>query len=261
MFKGLKYEYEQTDFRGNHTAVVDAARCGRECRIADSAPSHEHKEQTMVTRTFDGLTVTLENEQSGQVVDRIVRDLAAANKQVTELKAATPTVPVGDKQLDAAGVAAVIAAKDAEIKTLKDGQQTPAQVHALVVLRSNAITQAKDMAPELKIGDADTAHAIHIAALDDVQGKDETAKAMLDAALGGVKLADAPEATVAVAFNTISAGLKRARDARKTTQSRSEVARLATTQDNNGEDPRSAWLKSQGDAWKGDAAKSKTEVN
>lgn len=256
-FRGQAYDFEQTDFHGNHTAVVDAARCGPVCRVADSEPP---KENTMITRSFDGLSVSLENEQSGQVFDRVVRELGEAKTQITTLKAVVPKVKIGDKELDATEVTTLITAKDTEITALKGAAQTPEQIHALVVARSNAITSAHEMVPDLKVGDSDDAHKIRLAALTAVITKDETAKAMLDAALGSTKLEAALPAVVEVAFATISAGLKRARDARKTTDSRRQVGSLATATATDEKDPRQAWMQSQSDAWKGDT-KSKTEVN
>jgi len=256
-FRGQTYEFEQIDFHGNHTAVVDAARCGPLCRIGDSNP----KENTMITRNYDGLTVTLENEQSGQVFDRLARELGEAKTQITTLKAAVPKVKIGDKELDAAEVTTLITAKDTEITTLKGAAQTPEQIHALVVSRSNAITSAREMVADLAIDDKDSAHDIRRKTLDALAPKDETAKAMLDAALGGVKLADAQPATVEVAFATIAAGLKRAKAARKVTDSRQQIGAVGTgiTAVGDEADPRSQYLQRIGDDWKGTPAK--TEVN
>ncbi len=216
----------------------------------------------MITRNYDGLTVTLENEQSGQVFDRLARELGDAKTQITTLKAATPKVKLGDKELDATEVTTLITAKDAEIKTLKDAAQTPEQIHSLVVSRSNAITSAREMVADVAIDDKDSAHDIRRKTLDALAPKDETAKAMLDAALGGVKLADAPPATVEVAFATIAAGLKRAKAARKVTDSRQQIGSIGTGTTAVGDevDPRTAYAQRLGDEWK-DAKPSKTEVN
>ena len=266
-YKGMDYEYEQTDFHGNHIAIVDRARCGSECRIGDSdtIPNNPTKEHNaMITRAYDGLTLTLENEQSGQIVDRLMRDLADTRKDNETLKAAVPKFKIGDKDLTAPEVVALIAGKDGEIKTLKDGQQTPEQVHAMVVARSNAITSAREMVADLKIDDKDSAHDIRLKTLDALTPKDETVKAMLDAALGGVVLKDAQPAVVEVAFATIAAGLKRAKDTRKVTDSRSQIGSLATVRDAAGGDvdPRTAYKTQLADAWKGpQAVTSKTEVN
>jgi len=261
--QGQDYEFEQTDLHGNHVAIVPKARNGPDCRISDSDPTYSSEENTMITRSFDGLSVTLENELSGQVFDRVVRELGDAKTQITTLKAIVPKVKLGDKEMDSTEVATLVAAKDAEIKTLKDGQQTPEQIHALVVSRSNAITSARELVTDLAIDDKDTAHDIRRKALDALTPKDETAKAMLDAALGTVKLADAQPAVVEVAFATIAAGLKRAKDARKVTDSRKQVSNLATITDSTGneKDPRQAYADQLTQAWKGPQPTSKTEVN
>lgn len=265
-FDNVPYEFEQVDFRGNHTAIVPAARCGNVCRIGDKAAKPEAKEiTTMVTRNFDGLTVSLENEQSAQIFDKVVKQITDANKEIETLKAQTPTVKLADKQMNADEVTALVATKDAEIKTLKDAAQTPEQIHALVISRSNAIAAAREMTPDLKVGDNDSADAIRKAALTAVIAKDETAKSMLDAALGSTKLADAKPEIVEVAFATISAGLKKAKDSRKTTDSRQQIALVGTGTKGVGDDvdPRTAYTQRIGDAWRGESAatNSKTEVN
>lgn len=266
IFDSKAYEFEQIEFRGNHTAIVPAARCGSVCRIGDKqVVISETKETThMVTRNFDGLTVSCENEQSAQVVDKMLKQLGDANKEIETLKAAPVTIKLGDKQLGVDEVNAVVVAKDAEIKTLKDAQQTPEQIHALVVSRSNAIAAAHLMTPDLKIGDTDSADTIRKNALATVITKDETAKAMLDAALGTVKLADAPPATVEVAFATISAGLKKAKDSRRVVDSRQQIGAVGTgTASTNVDDvdPRTQYTQRIGDDWKPAAAHTKTEVN
>jgi hypothetical protein len=256
---GQDYEYEQTDFHGNHIAIVGAARCGSECRIGDSAGE---KEKTMVTRNFDGLTATMENEQSGQVFDRLLHLCDERGKEIATLKAVVPKIKLGDKELDGDAVRVLVEGKDAEIKTLKDAAQTPEQVHALVVARSNAIANARELVPDLKITDADTAHTIRVTALDAVISKDEMAKTMLDAALGTIKLADAKPEVVETAFNTIAAGLKKARDARKVTDSRKQIGSLATaTAAGDDTDPRQAYMDAQRQAWKGAPATAKSGVN
>jgi hypothetical protein len=215
----------------------------------------------MVTRNLDGLTVTFDNEQSAQIVDKTLRALDDTKKELATLKAATPKIKLGDKELDGEAVRVLVEAKDAEIKTLKEAAQTPEQVHTLVVARSNAIAHARELVPDVKIGDSDTAHTIRITALDAVIAKDETAKAMLEAALGATKLTDAKPEVVETAFNTIAAGLKKARDARRVVDSRTQVGSLATaTASGDEKDPRQAWIDAQAKMWKG-AAAAKTEVN
>jgi uncharacterized protein len=253
---GMDYEFEQIDFHGNHTAVVGMARCGSECRIGDSATTA--KETPMITRSYDGLTVTLENEQSGQIVDRMAHALDESKKELATLKAATPKLKISDKDMTSDEVTALIVAKDAEIKTLKDATQTPEQIHSLVVARSNAITNARELVPDLKVGDADTAHTIRVTALDAVIAKDDMAKTMLEAALGATALKDAKPEVVETAFNTISAGLKKARASRKVTDSRSQIGALATATATEDKDPRQKWMDAQSNAWKGPQ---KTEVN
>lgn len=262
-YQGEDYEYEQTTFHGNHVAIVDKARCGPDCRIFDSEHADTPpKEKPMVTRMYDGLTLNLENEHSGQMVDRMLLAITDSRKEIDRLKALTPKFKIADKELTETEIAALIAGKDGEIKTLKDAAQTPEQVHALVVARSNAIASAREMVPDLKIEDKDSAHDIRRAALDALAPKDATVKAMLDAALGTTKLADAQPAVLEVAFATISAGLKRAKDSRKVTDSRQQISTLADARGTSETDPRAAYTAQLADAWRGpQPVTPKKEVN
>jgi uncharacterized protein len=250
-YRGQSYEYEQTNFVGNHIAVVDRARCGTECRIADSEPTETVK--PMITRMYDGLSASFENEQSAQVFDRVLRSLDEANKQLDALRSATPKVKLGDKELDAAQVVALIDCKCQEIEALKKKEMTPEAIQRLVVERSNAIAAAKDMMPDIKVGDSDTAHTIRVTALDYIAGKDATAKSQLEAAFGSQKLADAEPRALEVAFATIAAGLKRSRDAQRVKDSRSQIARVADAAAVGREekDERQAFIERQQNAWKG----------
>jgi hypothetical protein len=74
----------------------------------------------MITRMVDGLTVNLENEVSGQVVDWLMRRFDDVKKELDALKTEPSRIQFFDKQLDGDAVRVLIAQKDAEISALKD---------------------------------------------------------------------------------------------------------------------------------------------
>ena len=74
----------------------------------------------MITRTYDGMTVTLQDQFTGEVFDHMARLLQDARQELATLKAAAPIVRFGDCDLDAGGVRSLVQQKDAEIATLKD---------------------------------------------------------------------------------------------------------------------------------------------
>lgn len=256
-FQGEDYEFEQTEFVPNHVAIVDRARCGSSCRVGDSLPFPDNSQEPAmsVQRSYDGLTISLENEQGGQVVDRMVRDLAESRKALDDERKKVSTFRVADKDLTADELTAVIAGKDGEIKQLKDSQLTPVQIHALVVERSNAMAAARELVPDIKIGDSDDAHRIHVLTLETLAPKDETVKAQLDAAFGAIKLADVKPEALTPTFASIAEGLKRAKVKRTTDTSRAQVGALAHAAGADhatvGDDPRKKYIDSLGTAYQG----------
>jgi uncharacterized protein len=244
-YEGKAYEYEQTNFLGNHIALVDAARCGSECRIQDEDSSRQ-KELFMITRNFDGLTLTFDNPQSGEVFDRMARALEDARKEVADLKGETAKA----KEL--------FDCKCQELEAVKKEAITPEEIQRMVVERSKVMTEAKELVPDLKVGDKQTAHDIRMDALHTVCLKDEAAREMWNEAFGDRKPESITPQETAVAFSTIVAGLRKAKNARKVADSRLQVGRVAdATYTGPEKDARELAMERQANAWKS----TKTEVN
>lgn len=87
---GEEYDGYQRNIRINHLAVVDVARGGpelkfesRKARSAGNTNGTQKKDSgKMTTLTIDGLTVTLADDQSKQIVEKALRDAAAAAETV-----------------------------------------------------------------------------------------------------------------------------------------------------------------------------------
>lgn len=126
--EGRKYDGYQTNIRGNHIAIVDVARAGRKCKIADA--NNNNNEVEMKKFIHDGVSF----EASEQVAD-VVAKLQSEN---TILKDSVTTAKTNhQKELD------VIQAKldDAESKILTD-----ADIQKKVAKRQALIADAEKIA-------------------------------------------------------------------------------------------------------------------
>lgn len=196
---GKAYDGVQRNIRGNHVALVDAARCGSACRIADSQPNLEGKTMADAKRkvTVDGFSLEVD-DTAATAIDNLVkqRDEARTALTTTQTKAAD-----ADKHKTALDAAL------AEIEKLKKDVMTPAQRDAMVADWSKMLTDAKRLAPQLAT-DGKTCLAIRREVITTVTGKDAQAKAVADAVLAGKTLETADADTVRAVFNVLSASVK-----------------------------------------------------
>jgi uncharacterized protein len=137
---GLSYDAIQTNIRGNHLAIVDRARGGKELKIGDGIQ--------MKTLVIDGHSVNLE-DAAYILVEGLQKSLADA---ATKLVAAN--TQIGD-------LTAKVSTKDGEIavltKKVTDSTLTPAQIDGLVTERTKVITDAKKIFPAVVIDGKDLA--------------------------------------------------------------------------------------------------------
>lgn len=196
---GKAYDGVQRNIRGNHVALVDAARCGSACRIADSQPNLEGKTMADAKRkvTVDGFSLEVD-DTAATAIDNLVkqRDEARTALTTTQTKAAD-----ADKHKTALDAAL------AEIEKLKKDVMTPAQRDAMVADWAKMLVDAKRLAPQLAT-DGKTCLAIRREVIATVTGKDAQAKAVADAVLAGKTLEAADADTVRAVFNVLSASVK-----------------------------------------------------
>lgn len=181
--EGEAYDAIQRNIRANHVAIVAAGRAGPECRIGDDAgatwgaapiidpppkrrPSMSDKLRTVVV---DGFSVET-TDQGAQAIERLQKQLSDAETKRTE----------SQKAHDAALAAkdGEIAKKDAEIADLKAKVLDDKALAARVEARAKLVSDARKVAPELKIdglSDAEIRRAAVVAKLGEeaIKGRSE----------------------------------------------------------------------------------------
>lgn len=198
--EGRAYDGIQRNIRGNHVALVDAARCGSACRIADSQPNVP-KGRTMADAkrkvTVDGIPLEVE-DTAADVIGTLV-------KQRDEARDALP--PLKAKAAEADGLKVALDKAHADIETMKKDVVTPEARDAMVAEWSKLIADAKRLVPEL-VTDGKTCLAIRREVVAAVSAKDATAKAVADAVLAGKALDTAEPDHVRATFNALAAAVK-----------------------------------------------------
>lgn len=189
---GQAFDGRQRNIRGNHIALVDAARCGSACRISDSKPNPQEEQNMTATQkiTVDGIPLEV-GDTAAAVLTRLVAERDEAKKALD----GTVTADAHKKAL---------AAKDAEIDELRKDVMTPAARDAMVSEWAGTMAEAKRLVPAL-VTDGKTCLAIRREVLTDLAGKDGAAKAVIAAVLAGKTVADAAPETIKAAFNAAAA--------------------------------------------------------
>lgn len=196
---GRAYDGVQRNIRGNHVALVDAARCGSACRIADSQPKLEGKTMADAKRkvTVDGIPLEVE-DTAAEVIDTLIKQRNEARDALTPLQA---------KAAEADGLKAALDKANADIETLKKDVITPEARDAMVAEWAKLIGDAKRLVPDLTT-DGKTCLAIRREVIGTLVGKDATAKAVADAVLAGKALDSADPEVVRATFNALAAAVK-----------------------------------------------------
>ncbi len=196
---GRAYDGVQRAIRGNHVALVDAARCGPACRIADSQPDLKGNKMPDAKRkvTVDGIPLEVEDTAAG-VIDTLVKQRNEARDALAPLKT---------KAAEADGLKVALDKANADIEALKKDVITPEARDAMVADWAKLIGDAKRLVPEI-VTDGKTCLAIRREAIGALVGKDATAKAVADAVLAGKALDSAEPESVRAAFNALAAAVK-----------------------------------------------------
>lgn len=246
---GKPYDGVQRNIRGNHVALVDAARCGSACRIADSQPNPKGKTMADAKRkvTVDGFSLEVD-DTAATAIDNLV-------KQRDEARTALASVQT--KAADAEKLQTALDKATADIEALKKDVITPEQRDAMVADWSKMIGDAKRLAPQL-VTDGKTCLAIRREVIAAVAAKDTTAKAVADAVLAGKKLETADADAVRATFQAIVAAVKSTEATDSTTQASDAAVAAALTGEGKGGggseaqaelSGRDAFLARQSQAW------------
>jgi hypothetical protein len=200
--QGEAYDATQTNIRGNHVAIVGAARGGSALRIGD----HEDRtmnDRTLTTLVVDGAPLQLDAISAGviQAAMKRITDASDAFKKQSEMSAEELKAlkEKADKK-DAESVTA-LAAKDAEIVTLKkavtDAAVTPAQLDKMVAERNTVVGIAKAI-----MGDKASALVIDGKTVADIK------KQVVDARLGAELVKDWTGVHYDASFASMSVNVK-----------------------------------------------------
>lgn len=237
---GEAYDAQQKNIRGNHVAIVDAARCGPACRVSDS-PTEGAIPMADRKVTIDGIPFDLP-EAAAAAVDKLASERKAA--QDASIAAADALAKAQTEH------AAALKAKDAEIEALKKDVITPDQRDALVEAWAKLTADAARMVPNYdhKGKTCDAIRREVIAAL----AKDEKRKPMIDAALAGRDLASVDAESVKMVFSILAAAPATEAAPQQSRDAIADALKDQATGDNNGAatDPRAAMIDAMQNAWK-----------
>lgn len=197
---GQPFDGVQRNIRGNHVALVDAARCGSACSIADSEIQLSKGATTMAVRKviIDGIPFDLE-EAAAAAVDKLAEGIKTG---LTNLKAATDALAEFQTKH-----AEALAAKDAQMEAVKKDVVTPAARDAMVAEWAKLIADGKRLVPNL-VTDGKTCLAIRREVITAVAAKDATAKAVADAVMAGKTVETADADVIRATFNALAAAVK-----------------------------------------------------
>ena len=196
---GRAYDGIQRNIRGNHVALVDAARCGSACRIADSQPNLEGKTMADAKRkvTVDGIPLEVE-DTAAEVIDTLIKQRNEARDALAQLQA---------KAAEADGLKAALDKANTDIEAMKKDVVTPEARDAMVAEWTKLIGDAKRLVPDLTT-DGKTCLAIRREVVATLAGKDAVAKAVSDAVLAGKDIQTADAEVVRATFNALAAAIK-----------------------------------------------------
>jgi hypothetical protein len=135
--EGEKYDAYIKNIRGNHLAIVDAARGGAKLRVFDMKSNQGAIQMTTKKVMVDGISVEVP-ETAAQVIEKHVSDAAA--------KVATIETQLADSQTKLAKVETDLSTSQAEVETLKTqlaDAKNPEAIDAAVKARAAVIDSAK----------------------------------------------------------------------------------------------------------------------
>jgi len=144
---GEEYDAVQRNIKGNHIAIVERGRAGRDCRVADQLPNVGDK-LAMAKITIDGVDYEV-SDQAAQAVGKLhtrLKDAEMSAEETEKEKKAKEDEMEAEKEK-------MKATKDshaAELETLKKQIPTADTLDKLVAERTSLVDQARKVMPELE---------------------------------------------------------------------------------------------------------------
>lgn len=182
---GQPYDAIQTNIRGNHLAVVTAARGGPDLKLGDNSGA-DMTDKLLRKVIIDGIAVEM-TDTAEQIVTRTLKGVEAA---LTDSKA-----QISAKDAEIAVLKKAVEAKDGEIAGLKkiaeDAKPTAAQLDAMATERADVIGKAKAV-----IGDAFNA---------DGKSSDDIKREVVVAKMGDSAIKDKSADYVQAVYDTLTA--------------------------------------------------------
>lgn len=153
---GQTYDAVQRNIRGNHLAIVDAARGGKELRVIDAKPStRETPTMTQVMRKMIVDGISFEVDDTGhEVLQRHIRDMEEKEKtdaeRIKELEDELEELKTKAKDAEEEKET-----QDAKIATLesqvKDAELTPQKLDDAVKARAVLVDAARKLKPDVTV--------------------------------------------------------------------------------------------------------------
>lgn len=180
---GQAYDCRMLNIDGNHVALVDAGRCGSECRVLDGAPKPvtdcasdcqcskgdaTMADKALEKKIIDGVGLVESTAEGFAVIDSISKARDALQAKLDE---ATGAAAAAKTAHDAA-----LAAKDTEIADLKSKAPAGAALDALVNARAQLVGDAKRIGGAELVTDGKTDLEIQKAAVTAHMGDAEKVK-------------------------------------------------------------------------------------
>lgn len=241
---GTAYDGIMRNIRGNHQAIVDMARGGSGCRVADRdrlnnpAPGETTMEPKIsFKKTVDGIALDFADEAQATMVEKLLGDTRAALKtandslgtmtkratdaetalaeertkaaklvtdHATEITALKAQIPTAEQLAALGSVAKTATDHAAEVARLKALVPTAEKIEKLAVEYAKVVADAKTV---IQTFDATgkTLPAIRTEVLELVIASNDSLKHIATATLGGIEPSKVAEGVARVAFDAVVA--------------------------------------------------------
>lgn len=150
---GEQYDAVQRNIKGNHIAIVERGRAGRDCRVADQLPNSGDK-LAMAKITIDGVDYEV-SDQAAQAVGKLhqrLNDAEMSAEEIEKEKKAKEDEMEAMREKDKA-------TKDShkqELESLKKQIPTADALDKLVAERTELVDKARKVMPEIEWEGKDT---------------------------------------------------------------------------------------------------------
>lgn len=151
---GEQYDAVQRNIKGNHIAIVERGRAGRDCRVADQLPNSGDN-LAMAKITIDGVDYEV-SDQAAQAVGKLhtrLKDAEMSAEEIEKEKKAKEDEAEAEKEK---AKATEDSYKD-QLETLKTKIPTADTLDKLVADRTALVDKAKKVLPEIEWEGKDSA--------------------------------------------------------------------------------------------------------